>query len=104
MIKEYLAKRRMRKFLDAMTKTLAHDYGKSSEYTEGQVKTSLKKLGYDGELEELAIAIFCNEKITNGLGLDKALIKKYKGYPISHQIGPGGADQSGSFGDGGGAD
>jgi hypothetical protein len=103
MIKEYLAKRRMRKFLLTMRKTLAKDYGRSKEYTEGQVKTALRKLGYGDDLEEVAIAIFCNEKIAKELGLDETLIKKYKGYPITHQVGPGGADLSGSLGDGGGA-
>lgn len=100
MIKEYLAKRRIKKFLVAMTVKLVKDYGRSSEYTKGQVKTALKKLGYDGDLEEVAIAIFCNEEIAKEFGLDEALIKKYRGYPIAHEVGPGGADHSGGFGDG----
>lgn len=102
MIKNYLAKRRIRKFLIAMTKTLAKDYGRSSEYTEGQVKTALKKLGYDEDMENVAIAIYCNEEIAREFGLDKALIKKYRGYPIIHDIAPGGSDMSGGFGEGGG--
>ena len=106
MIKEYFAKRRIRKFLISMTRTLAIDYGKSSEYTEGQVNTALSKLGYSGELEEIAIAIFCNEEVSNKLGLDKALIKKYRGYPPEHNAGYGGCDHSGGYGggDGGGSD
>ena len=93
-----------------MTITLAKDYGRSSEYTEGQVATVLKKLGYDGDLEEAAIGIFCNEKIAKEFGLDEAAIKKYRGYPISLDLASG-ADHSGSAGggfdsggDGGGSD
>jgi hypothetical protein len=77
----------MRKFLFAMTRTLAIGYGKSNEYTEGQVKTTLKKLGYDGELEEIAIAIYCNEEIANQLGLDEALIKNTVDTPPTMVLG-----------------
>ena len=106
MLKEYLAKRRIRKFLVSMTRTLAIDYGRSSEYTEGQVKTALKKLGYDGDLEEIALAIFCNEEIAKKLGLDESLVKKYRGYPREHNTGYGGCDGPGSIGGGdvGGSD
>ena len=89
-----------------MTRTLAVGYGRSTEYTEGQVKTALNKLGYNREYEEIAIAIFCNEKVSEKLGLDKALIKKYKGYPTEHNAGYGGCDHSGGYGGGdvGGSD
>lgn len=90
----------MNKFLKEMTVTLAKDYGRSDEYTEGQVLTALKKLGYTGKLEEIAIAIWCNEENAKKLGLDSALIKKYRGYSIIHELSPGGGDFSG--GDGGG--
>lgn len=101
MLKEYLAKRRIRKFLIGMTRILANDYGRSSEYTEGQVKTALKKLGYSGELEEIAIGIYCNEKIAKEFGLDEVLIRKYRGYPVTHEVGPGSDGHSGGFIDGG---
>ena len=89
-----------------MTRTLAIGYGRSTEYTEGQVTTALSKLGYNGEYEEIAITIFCNEKVSEKLGLDKALAKKYKGYPAEHSTGFGGCDHSGSYGgsDVGGSD
>ncbi len=89
-----------------MTRTLAVDYGRSAEYTESQVKTALSKLGYSDEIEEIAIAIYCNEEVANKLGLDKDLIKKYRGYPAEHNAGYGGSDHSESYmgSDGGDSD
>ena len=69
MIRQYLANRKIKKFLISMTRTLAHDYGKFDEYTEGQVVTALKKLGYGDDLKDIAIGIFCNEEVAKGFGL-----------------------------------
>jgi len=91
----------------SMSQNLALDYGRSSEYSEGQVKTVLKKLKYDKSFEEIAIAIFSNEEIASAYGIDDALIKEYKGYPRRHGVGVGAdalGDHTGSFGDGGGSD
>ena len=85
-----------------MSVTLAKDYGRSEEYTEGQVKTALRKLGYSGDFEEVGITIWCNQENARRLGLDDALIKKYRGYPLIHDLSPGGGDFSG--GDAGDAD
>ena len=91
-----------------MVKTLTTDYGRSAEHTEGQVRTVLKKLGYTGELEEIAIVIFCNEEVAKKLGLDEALIKKYRGYSAQRGIGHGGYGGlegfDGGSGGGGGSD
>ena len=107
-IRKYWAHKRIRKFLTIMTRTLAYDYGTSSEYTEGQVMTALKKLGYDGELSDIAVTIFCDEETSKKLGLDAALIKRYRGYSGEHDTGYGhvgsGSGHSSSFGDGGGSD
>lgn len=96
MIRNYLANKRMHKFLTEMTVTLGKDYGRSAEYTEGQVKAALKKLGYDGELEDVALAIWCSEENARALGLDTAALRKYRGYPVTY------GSQGGGGGDGGG--
>jgi len=102
MLRNYLAKKRIGKFLTMMPRALAHDYGRASEYTEGQVKTALKKLGYTDEFEEIAISIYCNNEVATAFGIDMALIKKYKGYPEQHRVnfdvatGGGGVDVGGA--------
>ena len=98
MITEYFTKRKTKKFIVSMSQTLANDYGQSNEYTEGQVKTALRKLGYDANFEEVAIGVFCNEEIAKGFGIGEALIKRYRGYSREHNIGCAscaGADISG---------
>lgn len=83
-----------------MPRILAHDYGRLSEYTVGQVKTALKNLGYTDEVEDIAISIYCNNEVVTEFGIDEALIKKYKGYPQQHRMnfdavtGAGGHDGS----------
>ena len=85
-----------------MSQRLARDYGRSDEYTIGQVKTALSKLTYNEKLEEVAIAIWCSEENSKELGLDKASVKKYRGYPKEHHAGIGNEGScGGSFGDGG---
>lgn len=87
MIRSFLAKRRVKKLLMVIPGTLAKDYGQSDEYTSGQVKTAAKKLGYkDGEIIKIAIAIFCNKEAAEAFGMDKDLIKKYKGYSKQHRV------------------
>ncbi|MDO3383040.1 DUF6559 family protein [Gilvimarinus algae] len=87
MIKNYLAKRRIKKFLTTMPKVLAKDYGGNSEYSTGQVETAFKKLGYsEDDLHQVAIAIYCNEEAAKAFGMNESLIKKYKGYPERHRI------------------
>ena len=81
-----------------MSQALASDYGRSSEYSEGQVKTVLKKLGYKQDLEETAIGIFCNEAVAKAFGIDDALIKRYRGLPRKHNIGIGTDGNAGGFG------
>jgi len=98
MLKDYFVKRKRRKFITAMSTTLAGDYGFSSEYTEGQVKTALKKLGYSQDFEEVAVGIFCNEDIAKAFGMDEALIKKYRGYLCEHNAGIGTDGYIGSIG------
>ena len=101
MLKNYLLKRKIRKFLTVMPRTLTHDYGRAAEYTEGQVKVALKKLGYDDkELENIAIAIYCNNETAVAFGIDEALVKKYRGYPEEHRISIGYGTGVGGF-DGG---
>lgn len=101
-IEQYLTNRRIRKFLIATTMKLSTDYGESPEYTEGQVKAAFSMLGYDNDLENLVVAIFCNEKIAKELGIKDALIQEYKGYPRTHSIGSGYGNVDGSGGFGGG--
>ena len=103
MLRNYLAKRRIKKFLTAIPRTLTHDYGRADEYTVGQVKTTAKKLGYeDTELLEIAVAIYCKSEAAEVFGMNEALIKKYRGYPEQHRVnfdaatGAGGLDGSGT--------
>lgn len=103
MLRNFLAKRRMRKFLTVLPRMLSHNYGGASEYTEGQVKTALKKLGYTAEFEEIAISIYCNNQVAKAFGMDEALIKKYEGYPAQHRVNFDAATGTGGF-DGGGHD
>lgn len=87
MIRNFLAKRRVKKLLIVLPVTLTNDYGRSDEYTSGQVKTAAKKLGYkDGEILKIAIAIFCNKKAAEDFGMDKDLIRQYKGYSKQHKV------------------
>lgn len=87
MVKKFLAKRRVKKLLIVLPVTLTKDYGRSDEYTSGQVKTAAKKLGYkDSEILKIAIAIFCNKDAAEDFGMDKDLIKKYKGYPKQNKV------------------
>ena len=82
MFKNYLVKKRIKKFLAAMSRVLSQDYGRNSEYTKGQVETATKKLGYvDCELLSIAVAIYCTVEVAEVFGMDDALIKKYRGYP-----------------------
>lgn len=105
MLKNYLAKRRIRKFLTVMPRTLVHDYGRADEYTPGQVKTAAKKLGYDNaELIEISIAIYCNKESAEAFGMNEALIKKYRGYPEQHRVTFDQAAGGGGGDIGGGAD
>lgn len=106
MLKEYFAKKKIRKFLISMTVTLANDYGRSDEYAEGQVKTAATKLGYtNDEIQGVAVAIFCNKEAAEAFGVDQALVKKYRGYreqnrvSIDQAIGGGGFDGGGGGGD-----
>ena len=105
-LQKYFAKRKIKKFIILMSRTLAKDYGRSSEYTEGQVKTALKKLGYAKEFEEIAITIFCNEEMAKAFGVDEALIRKYRGYLLEPDTNISyGGHSGGSGGDGfGGGD
>jgi hypothetical protein len=104
MFRDLFAKRKTKKFIISMSHMLVKGYGKSKEYTEGQVKTALSKLGYEKEFEEVAIGIFCNEKIAKEFGIEEALIKKYRGYPREHNIGIGTYGNDGGFsGDVGGS-
>lgn len=100
MFREFFVKRKMKKFIVSMSQTLSIDYGRPSGYTEGQVKAALKKLGYEAELEEVAISIFCDEEVAEAFGVDQALMKKYRGYSREHNIDYG--SSGGGFG--GGAD
>ena len=87
MLKRYLAKRRIKKFLTVIPRTLARDYGRNREYTKGQVEAAAKKLGYtDHELLCVAVAIYCTSEVAKAFGMDEALVKKYKGYPDRHRI------------------
>ena len=105
MIRNYLAKRRIRKFLTVMPRTLAQDYGRAQEYTAGQIRTAAKKLGYDDEdLLEVAVAIYCNKEAAEAFGLNEALIKKYRGYPEQHRVTIDHGVGSGGFDVGGGSD
>ena len=79
-----------------MNESLANDYGRSEEYTVAQVKAVLSKLGYTGDLEEVAIAIWCSEENSRALGLDQFKIKEYRGY--SRSSGGAGIGTEGSCG------
>jgi len=103
MFRELFVKRKVKKFIVSMSQTLANDYGRTSEYTEGQVKTALKKLGYESEFEEISIGIFCNEEVAKSCGMDEALLKRYRGYSSEHNIGFG-SGGGGFGGDAGGSD
>lgn len=102
MFKQFFLKRRVKKFIVTMSQPLAFNYGQSAEYTVGQVKTTLKTLGYSAEYEEVAIGIFCNAEVARAYGMDEALVKKYRGYPREHNIGIGTDGVSGFGGDAGG--
>jgi len=87
MLRKYFEKKRIRKFLTEMPRTLAKDYGRSESYTPGQVSTAVKKLGYDtDEFRDVAIAIYCNKEAAKEFGMDEALIKQYRGYPERHGV------------------
>jgi len=87
MLRNYLAKRKTRKFLTEMPQKLASDYGKAHEYSTGQVKTAANSLGYNSnDLIDVAIAIYCNKEAARAFGMDEALIKKYRGYPQQHRV------------------
>ena len=87
MIRNFLVKRRVKKFLTVIPSVLARDYGRSDEYTPGQVKAAAKKLGYkDAETLNIAIVIFCNKETVEVSGMDKDLMKKYNGYSKQHRI------------------
>lgn len=86
-IRIYLAKRRIRKFLTVVPTVLVQDYGRNHEYTLGQVKTAVKKLGYaDSVLIDIAIAIYCDKDVAVAFGINEALIKRYRGYPEEHRV------------------
>lgn len=103
MLRDFLANRKIKMFLTLMPQVLAHDYGRTSEYTKGHVKTALKKLCYSEEFEDIAISIYCNNEVATAFGIDEALIKKYKGYPQQHRVNFDAATGAGSY-DGGGTD
>ncbi len=87
MLRSYLAKRRIRKFLTLMPRTLFQDYGRFDEYTPGQVKTAAKKLGYeDLDLIEVAVGIYCDAEAAKAFGIDEALRKRYKGYSQEYNV------------------
>lgn len=81
-----------------MAINLGRGYGKSAEYTEGQVRTVFLKLKYKPEYLNIALCVFCNEKNAKELGIDLLLYKKYKGYSSYEQhewLGPGARGNSG---------
>ena len=78
MLSKFLQERQAKKLVQSMAKKLVADYGKSQVYTEGQVRTAFEKLQHESELEELAIALFCDEKSVDGLKVDQCLLRKYK--------------------------
>jgi len=80
-----------------MPRVLAHDYGRTSEYTEGQVKTALKKLGYSEEYEDITISIYCNNEVAIAFGIDEA----HKGYPQQHRVNLDAATGAGGYAGGG---
>lgn len=104
MIFKYLAERKIVKFLRAIAQALPNRYGGSAPFTEGQVRATMKELGYGQEFEEVGIAVFCSEEICEQLGIDGLSRKKYAGYKeryLSSSVdSPGG---SGGI-DGGGGD
>lgn len=104
MIKQYFVQRKIKKFIVRMSQSLAADYGRSTEYTEGQVKTVLKKLKYSLSLEEVAIGIFCNAKVASAYGMNEALIRKYRSYSRQNGIDTDGGFARGFSGDGGSSD
>lgn len=102
MLGKFFAERKIRKFLSAMAKAMPQRYGDSPPYTEGQVLTTVKELGYPEDFNELALVVFCDPENYKNSGLSEELIKKYKGYRITHSLAPGGSDGGFGGGDGGG--
>lgn len=103
MLRSYFAKRRIRKFLTLMPRTLFRDYGRFDEYTQGQVETAARKLGYeDRDLIEVAVGIYCDAEAAKAFGIDEPLRKRYKGYSqqysvsVDQVVGSSGIDVSGS--------
>lgn len=50
MLRNFFVKRKIKKCITISAQLLAKDYGASDEYTEGQVKTVLAKLGFKKDL------------------------------------------------------
>ena len=84
-----------------MSQTLVNDYGKSEQYSEGQVKTALSKLGYKQDLQEAAIAIFCDSDTAKAFGMNDAQLKRFQKFTPSTNMYSSG-DSAGSFDGGGG--
>ena len=78
MFSKFIQERQAKKLVQSMAKKLVADYGTSRVYTEGQVRTAFTKLQLKSEHEEFALALFCDEKIVEGLKVDKHLVQKYK--------------------------
>jgi len=89
MIFKYFAERKIRKFVLEMTRELPQRYGGSVPYSEGQIATTMKGLGYNQKFLELGIAIFSNEDSYKKLGLSDELKRKYDGYRESYRGGRG---------------
>ena len=77
---KWLAERKITKFLGGMNRALPKNYGGQAPFTEGQVRSTIKELGYSEEFEELGIAVFCSEENYQSLGLSEELRRKYQGY------------------------
>ena len=105
MLREYFFRKRVRKFLAIMSTSLKSRYGGGLEFTEGQVKTTLSDLGYAEEYEEIAIAIFCDERVAKAYGIDDPRINIYRrehGNWSNGSCASGGGGSSSVGSDGGG--
>ena len=80
MIRQYFANRKIKKFLKTFSIALPQRYGAQKFFTEGQVQTTLKELGFSADYAELAIALFCDPENYESSGLQELYRKKYSGY------------------------
>tara|TARA_Y100001934_G_scaffold259114_1_gene329991 strand:+ start:119 stop:379 length:261 start_codon:yes stop_codon:yes gene_type:complete len=85
-----------------MAIALPERYSSRPPFTEGQVKTTMKELGYAKAYEEVALLLFCDEAVYEKLGLDGQLKQRWEGYRERAFSSAGGEGSRGGDGGGGG--